>query len=137
MNTAIETTHLAEVILGDATAAEFIRSISEYPELHAFQSEMILEARRNEAFRSPIRELYARYETVAEDAVRRLGIVDSTAAAARRAFAFLDGVVLQHMAGVDGARLAEAVRDLQRELRERAGEQGVGLVPGQVAAERG
>ncbi|HKP08471.1 MAG TPA: TetR/AcrR family transcriptional regulator [Microbacterium sp.] len=120
VDNAIESTHLAGVIRGEVSPEEFVGSIADFPEVHAFQSEMILEARRNEAFRAPIRELYERYQRAADGAVRSLGIDDGSASLARRAFAFLDGVVLQSMAGVDRRTLVGAVSDLQRDVRERA-----------------
>lgn len=120
VDNAIEATQLAGFIRGQVTPEDFLASLSDVPEVHAFQTEMILEARRNEAFRAPISELYERYQQVADCAVRSLGITVDSAPVARQAFAFLDGVVLQHMAGVEHAILIGALRDVQRDLRRRA-----------------
>lgn len=109
---SIESTHLVDLSSEKQFADAFLTSITERPELQAFQYEMILEARRNELFRDPVARLYDRYQAAAEDALRAIGFTDDVDRVARWLFAALDGVVLQSMAGVSETHLRAAIHSM-------------------------
>jgi AcrR family transcriptional regulator len=120
---SIESTHLLDLSSEKRFADALLSSVTERPELQAFQYEMILEARRSELFRAPVTRLYDRYQTAAEDALRAIGFDDDVERVARWLFAALDGIVLQSMAGVSDAQLRSAIHSmwtvLQREVDRR------------------
>jgi AcrR family transcriptional regulator len=117
---SIESTHLLDLSSEEQFADALLTSITERPELQAFQYEMILEARRNELFRDPVTRLYDRYHAAAEDALRAIGFSDDTDPVARWLFAALDGIVLQSMAGVPETQLRAAIHNMWTLLRQRA-----------------
>lgn len=108
----------------DSHLPNFLESESEYKEalwstldreleVHAYQFEMILEAGRDEALRSQIVELYARYTA---DVARSMFGPEPThaqRAVARAVFASLDGLVLQYVGGaIDREQLDDSVSAL-------------------------
>ncbi|GAA4360510.1 TetR/AcrR family transcriptional regulator [Microbacterium rhizosphaerae] len=109
---SIETTGLLALGSGDAFVDSLLASITDQPELQAFQYEMILEARRNPLFRPDVERLYDRYQHVVEQSLAEAGVTGDVAATARRVFATLDGLVLQYIAGVDTDGLRRALHDL-------------------------
>jgi AcrR family transcriptional regulator len=109
---SIDSTGLLELGSGDAFADSLLASITEQPELQAFQYEMILEARRDPLFRADVGRLYDRYQEVVEKSLREAGAAGDVTARARRVFATLDGLVLQYIAGLDEAALRAALHDL-------------------------
>jgi AcrR family transcriptional regulator len=109
---SIESTNLLDLSSEKQFADALLTSITERPELQAFQYEMILEARRNEVFRDPVARLYDRYQAAAEDALRAIGFTDDVDRVARWLFAALDGIVLQSMAGVSEAHLRAAIHNM-------------------------
>ncbi|MEV8273055.1 TetR family transcriptional regulator [Microbacterium sp. NPDC077184] len=116
---SIATTELFAFVAGQITAEEFLASLATSGDVLAFQSEMIVEARRNPVFRTPILDLYKSYQQVTEAALRARGLQD-VADAGRWVFASLNGIVMQRMAGIDDDRLRGALEDLQIELLARA-----------------
>jgi AcrR family transcriptional regulator len=120
---SIESTHLLDLSSEEVFADALLASITERPELQAFQYEMILEARRNELFRAPVTRLYDRYQAAAEDALRAIGFGDDddVASVARWLFAALDGIVLQSMAGESDARLRSAIHSMWTVLQREGG----------------
>jgi AcrR family transcriptional regulator len=121
---SIETTGLLALGSGDAFADSLLASITDQPELQAFQYEMILEARRDRLFRADVERLYARYQTVVENSLREAGVTGDVTPVARRVFATLDGLVLQYIAGVDKEELRPALHDLWESI-EVAARRGV------------
>jgi len=109
---SIQATRLLDMSTEQDFADAFLISISEHPELQAFQYEMILEARRNQVFSGPVERLYSRYQIVAEQSLRSLGIHLNVSATARWMFAALDGIVLQSMAGVPESTLRQAIHEM-------------------------
>lgn len=81
------------------------------PDLQIFQYEMILEARRRPELAGAVRQLYASYVAALSEGLRRIGVGSQTGAA-EAAFAALDGLVLQLLAGVDPKGVESAVRYL-------------------------
>lgn len=106
---SIESTDLLELASEEAFADTLLAAITDRPELQAFQYEMILEARRNERYRPPVLHLYARYHEVVAESLRRHGYDGNLEATAAATFAAMDGLVLQHMAGVDRSALRAAL----------------------------
>ena len=113
---SVEITQLYDLSSEEAFADALIASITDRPELHVFQYEMILESTRNPLFREPVSRLYARYQEVAEASLREFGVTEDRPVVARRLFATLDGVVMQYMAGVDTKLLRPALHDLWASL---------------------
>ncbi|GAB3615927.1 TetR/AcrR family transcriptional regulator [Okibacterium endophyticum] len=100
----IENTHLLDLSSERVFADALISSLSSESELQAFQYEMALEARRNPVFREPVSRLYQRYNDVVSESLRQFGIVEDVENVAREVFASMDGLVLQHVAGVVSGR---------------------------------
>lgn len=117
---AIVLTHLFDLESETAFADALMASVTEHPELHTFQYEMILEGRRNPLFRDAVARLYMRYQDVAEESLRAFGIDTEVPATARRTFAALDGIVMQYIAGVDEGQLRAAVHSLWLSLSAQA-----------------
>lgn len=120
---AIESTRL---ILFSTSEEEFIEALlnttRSTPELHAFQYEMILEARRNPAFRPAVQKLYADYIDAMRDGLTAFGITENIDSIARVTFASLDGLVMQYIAGVDEESIRDAIRAVWNELSALAGQ---------------
>lgn len=114
---AIVLTHLFDLDSETAFANALMTSVTDQPELHTFQYEMILEGRRNPLFRESVDRLYLRYQEVAEESLRAFGIEDDVPATARRTFAALDGIVMQYVSGVDESLLRAALHSLWSSLR--------------------
>jgi AcrR family transcriptional regulator len=97
------------------TEEEFCRSllalIAENPDLQIFQYEMILESRRRPELAGAVRQLYASYVSALTEGLRRIGFGNQEGAA-EAAFAALDGLVLQLLAGVDPKGVENAIRYL-------------------------
>lgn len=101
------------------TEEEFCRSIlaliADNPDLQIFQYEMILESRRRPELAGAVKQLYGSYVAALSEGLRRIG-VGNEAGAAEAAFAALDGLVLQLLAGVDPRGVESAIRYLWRAL---------------------
>ncbi|MCA4131754.1 TetR/AcrR family transcriptional regulator [Arthrobacter sp. M4] len=97
------------------TEEEFCQSIlaliADNPDLQVFQYEMILESRRRPELAGAVRRLYASYVAALSEGLRRIGF-DGQNGAAEAAFAALDGLVLQLLAGVDPKGVENAIRYL-------------------------
>ena len=115
----IETTKLLDVASEEVFTEALIESLKTTPELHAFQFEMILEARRNPVYQVHVDRLYRRYQETAEAALTRLGITDDLEAVARHTFAALDGLVMQSLAGVGPEAIRAGLHDLWTSLSNR------------------
>lgn len=74
---------------------QFARMVDADPDLHAFQYEVLLEARRSTAAREHAAELYASYRDAAREGLSRLGI--KSGPMADLVFAALDGLVFQQV----------------------------------------
>ena len=120
---AIESTRL---LLFSTSEEDFIDALLETtrssPELHAFQYEMILEARRNPAFRPAVEKLYLDYIQAMKEGLQAFGITDNLDSIARVTFASLDGLVMQYIAGVDERSIRSAIREVWNELSALAGQ---------------
>ncbi|GAA4489850.1 TetR family transcriptional regulator [Microbacterium panaciterrae] len=114
---SIESTGLLALGSEEAFADALLASITDRPELQAFQYEMILEARRDPLFRADVARLYDRYQSFMEESLRQAGMSGDVRSMARRVFATLDGVVLQHIAGVEKAELRGALHDLWQSIQ--------------------
>jgi len=90
------------------------RSVATHPDLHAFQFEMALEARRNPEFQPHVERLYEAYRSATRRELRRHGIDDP--AMAQIAFAALDGLVFQQVVLGHESRTRDGVRALRRLL---------------------
>src|SRR5687768_15506671 len=79
------------------TPDDFVRGFAEMverdPDLHAFQYEVLLEARRSPEARRHASELYASYRSATREGLAGLGIVDGPLS--DLIFAALDGLVFQ------------------------------------------
>lgn len=98
-----------------ATEEEFCESIlaliAENPDLQIFQYEMILESRRRPELAEAVQQLYASYVAAFAEGLRRIGFGQEEGAA-QAAFAALDGLVLQLLAGVDRQGVERSIRYL-------------------------
>ena len=98
-----------------ATEEKFCESIlsliAANPDLQIFQYEMILESRRRPELAGAVRQLYARYIAALSEGLRRIGF-GSQEGSAEAAFAALDGLVLQLLAGVEQRGVESAIRYL-------------------------
>jgi len=113
---AIATTELdlfAE--LDERYADALIASVSAEPELHLFQLEMILEARRRPELREASQRLYASYVASVHEGLRRRGI-EADEDLCRAVFAALDGLMLQFLTQGNPAAIRSAVLQLRRML---------------------
>lgn len=113
---SIALTRLPSFESEESFADSLLESIRTAPELQAFQYEMILEARRNPLFRAPVVQLYSRYAEAMQQGLRHLGYDETSEGATRHAFAALDGLVLQYMAGVGEESIRAGLADLWRGL---------------------
>lgn len=113
---SIEATTLLNFESEETFIDALLESLRTSLELQVFQYEMILEARRNPRYRGAVERLYQRYIDAMVVGLRRLGLPGDLSAKARYAFASLDGLVLQYLAGVDEAAVRAAVADLWRTL---------------------
>ena len=95
---------------------DFCRSIMalirENPDMQTFQYEMILEARRRPELAGAVRHLYESYISALSAGLARWGITGDDLGAAQAAFAALDGLVLQLIAGMDEEGVERAIRYL-------------------------
>jgi AcrR family transcriptional regulator len=98
-----------------ATEEEFCRSIlsliEDNPDIQIFQYEMILESRRRPELSGPVQHLYESYIAALSEGLRRIGF-GGQEGAAQAAFAALDGLVLQLLAGVNAKGVEAAIRYL-------------------------
>lgn len=98
-----------------ATEEEFCQSllalIADNPDLQIFQYEMILESRRRPELAGPVYHLYESYVSALTEGLRRIGF-GGQEGAAQAAFAALDGLVMQLLAGVDPRGVENAIRYL-------------------------
>ncbi|GER24443.1 TetR family transcriptional regulator [Zafaria cholistanensis] len=86
-----------------------IASVSAEPEVHLFQFEMLLEARRHPELRDSSRRLYENYVSSVHDGLRRRGVeADDDLCSA--VFAALDGLMLQFLTIGDPVRIRAAVK---------------------------
>ncbi len=112
VESSIDSTGLLDLATSSAFSDGLLDSVAERPELQAFQYEMILESRRNPVYQPYVTRLYTRYHEVVAASLSHHGIDDPSGALARSAFATLDGIVLQLMAGVDAELLRAALHQL-------------------------
>jgi AcrR family transcriptional regulator len=100
------------------TPDDFVRGFAEMverdPDLHAFQYEVLLEARRSPEARRHAGELYASYRSATREGLAGLGIVDGPLA--DLVFAALDGLVFQQVTVGSAAVTEGAVGALRRLL---------------------
>ena len=98
-----------------ATEDEFCRSIlsliEDNPDIQIFQYEMILESRRRPELAGPVQHLYDSYIQALSDGLERIGF-GGQEGAAQAAFAALDGLVLQLLAGANAKGVEAAIRYL-------------------------
>jgi AcrR family transcriptional regulator len=99
------------------------RLLREDRDAQAFQYDLVSEALRNEKLQEPVAELYRRYVSAVEEALREFGVADDPALA-RVVFAALDGLTLQQFIFDDEAATDVAVGRLQELIREIAEARG-------------
>ncbi|MBT8161830.1 MULTISPECIES: TetR/AcrR family transcriptional regulator [Arthrobacter] len=85
--------------------------IRENPDIQTFQYEMILEARRRPELAGAVRRLYKSYISAISTGLGHIGISGDTGVA-QAAFAALDGLVLQLIAGMDEDGVERSIRVL-------------------------
>lgn len=100
-------------------AADFVEAD---PELQAFQSELILDARRRPQLRPHVMALHEAYRRAAILELARLGMADEDTAPV--AFAALDGLVFQQLALTDPDATRRGVAAMGRLLSGRGGRGG-------------
>ena len=85
--------------------------IRENPDIQTFQYEMILEAKRRPELAGAVRRLYKSYISAISTGLGHIGISGDTGVA-QAAFAALDGLVLQLIAGMDEDGVERSIRVL-------------------------
>ncbi|HRP07965.1 MAG TPA: TetR family transcriptional regulator [Gemmatimonadales bacterium] len=111
---AIENTELALFAdLDERYADALIASVSSEPEVHLFQFEMLLDARRHPERRESSRRLYDNYVNSVQDGLRRRGL-DATDELCSAIFAALDGLMLQFLTIGDPVKIKAAVIQVGR-----------------------
>jgi AcrR family transcriptional regulator len=106
---AIENTELALFAdLDERYAEALIASVSAEPEVHVFQFEMLLEARRRPELRETSRRLYENYVSSVHNALRSRGI-EGDEELCSAIFASLDGLMLQFLTISNPASIRSAV----------------------------
>ncbi|HKU29829.1 MAG TPA: TetR family transcriptional regulator [Arthrobacter sp.] len=93
--------------------------IRENPDIQTFQYEMILEARRRPELAPAVRRLYKSYISAISAGLGHLGISGDTGVA-QAAFAALDGLVLQLIAGMNEDGVERSIRVLWAALARAA-----------------
>lgn len=105
----LQSTSLLDLTSEERFADALMESLDFEPELQAFQYEMIFEARRSPQVRDTVTRLYDRYVAVMTESLTRYGLTRDVHQTARQVFATLDGLVLEHLAGVDRGTLRESL----------------------------
>lgn len=99
-NYAVDSTHLRSFLSKQQDYENALAwSIENEPDLHAFQIEMILEARRRPELKPALIELYTTYLFALKSDAEILGLVTLSEAAYRAVFAGIDGLILQYFIG--------------------------------------
>jgi AcrR family transcriptional regulator len=96
----------------DDFAGGLTRLIREDSAGQAFQFDLVTESLRNRKLHPPVVELYTRYVTATEEALREFGI-DDDPYLARVVFAALDGLTLQQFIFEDEAETEKAIARLR------------------------
>ncbi|MFD1376682.1 TetR/AcrR family transcriptional regulator [Micrococcus antarcticus] len=109
---SIENTELALFAdLNEHYADALIASVTAEPEVHMFQFEMLLEARRRPELQETSRRLYANYVSSVHAALQSRGI-EAGEDLCKAIFASLDGLMLQFLTMGDPAGIRSAVVQL-------------------------
>lgn len=85
---------------------------------------MILEARQRPELADAVSALYEKYVSALADGLMASGLSRNVQVAARTLFAFLDGLVLQYLAGVERDLIAASLEEVHDVLLLRAGAGG-------------
>lgn len=97
---ALESTHLATFASSkDEYRDALLHSLVHDPDLHIFQIEMIVEARRRPELQPQIQHLYGVYLQAMRNDVDALGTVQASDPLLRSVFASIDGLILQYIGG--------------------------------------
>ncbi|MFD4196859.1 TetR/AcrR family transcriptional regulator [Amycolatopsis thermoflava] len=111
---------VTELRTESASPEDFVQGLADIvqrdPDLHAFQYEVLLEARRSPEARRHAEELYSSYRHAAREGLARMGIEDD-GPMADLVFAALDGLVFQQVTVGSAAATREAVKALREILR--------------------
>lgn len=119
---SINASHLREATAaGQTFTTALLELLLAEPELQVFQYEMILEARRRPELADAVSILYENYVNALADGLRASGVTENVPVVARTLFAALDGLVLQYLAGVDRALIAESLEEVHEVLLLRTG----------------
>jgi AcrR family transcriptional regulator len=112
--TALRDSHLPTFGESESDYKEALASTLEHEiDLHVYQFEMVLEASRDDAIRSQIREMYDLYTREIRHSLFGEDASPQQVATARAVFASLDGLVLQYVGGgIDRAEFDAAVSAL-------------------------
>jgi DNA-binding transcriptional regulator YbjK len=99
-NYAVDSTHLRSFLSEQQDYENALAwSIENEPDLHAFQIEMILEARRRPELKPALVDLYTTYLSALKSDAEILGLASLSEAAYRAVFAGIDGLILQYFIG--------------------------------------
>ncbi len=113
---SIANTQLGLFVEHDERFADaLIASVSTEPELHLFQFEMILEARRRPELREASARLYENYVSSVKQALESRGL-EADEALCSAVFAALDGLMLQFLTVGNPARIRSAVMQVGKLL---------------------
>lgn len=97
---SVDSTHLELIASSQGDYEDALAdSVANEPELHAFQIEMILEARRRPELQPHLASLYQTYLSALRIGAERIGLTDLPEPTYRAVFACLDGLILQYFSG--------------------------------------
>jgi len=114
----IQSTSLLDLSSENRFADALVDALAVEPELQVFQYEMILEARRSPAVREMVERLYDRYVHAMVQSLLQFGLAGDVEPVARQMFATLDGLVLEHIAGVDRGTLRQSLHQVWKNLEQ-------------------
>lgn len=99
-NRAVDSTHLRNFASsGSEYETALTESLVSESDLHAFQLEMILEAKRRPELQPAVKELYSTYLQAMRMGPEEMELQNVSQASLRAVFACIDGLILQYLGG--------------------------------------
>ena len=97
---AVDSTHLTGFASSEKDYEDaLVESVANEPDLHAFQIEMILEARRRPELQPALLDLYQTYVKAMKADAEAIGLSGLSDTTYRAVFASIDGLILQYFGG--------------------------------------
>lgn len=119
---------------GRSFTDSLLNLLLEDPELQVFQYEMVLESRRRPGLAEGVRAFYENYVAALAEGLTAFGMRGNVRPMARMLFAALDGLVLQYLAGIDTAVIAESLEKVHEALARDLNPGAANVAPAEVTA---